>query len=370
VLAKARKVERYLRETGGFSYSLKAGRRVNRNLDPVEDFLLYRKEGHCEYFASALALLLRAKGIPARVISGFHGGEWNEMGGFYQVRQFHAHSWVEAYLPPETHDEVVPFGQWPEGGRWVVLDGTPASERAEVVSQQENSRFSGLKAYGDYMQYLWSSYVLGMDADKQRDAIYNPISRGATGVVTSLFDREAWRRMFDDFFRRVAVLDWSYFQGEWFNWRGFVVTTGFLWACVGAVRLAQWFSDWLGRRRQAAAQERAHAQAEVEFYRRLEQVLARLRLGRKRGQTPREFAVEAGGRLADQPERQPLAALPRRIVEAFYRVRYGGQTLSSQDMALVDTALAELEVRLAPDPRVDGLLGRNGSRNGSQKNGA
>ena len=67
-------------------------------LDPVEDFLVNRKKGHCEYFASALALLLRSVNIPSRIVNGFKGGDWNELTETMNVRQKHAHSWVEAFI--------------------------------------------------------------------------------------------------------------------------------------------------------------------------------------------------------------------------------------------------------------------------------
>ena len=87
----------YLRESGEFSYSLKMDV-ADPTIDPVEDFLVNRKAGHCEYFASALAMLLRSVGIPARVVNGFKGGDWNDLAQILYVRQKHAHSWVEVYL--------------------------------------------------------------------------------------------------------------------------------------------------------------------------------------------------------------------------------------------------------------------------------
>ena len=74
------------------------GCRSTADLDPVEDFLVNRKKGHCEYFASALALLLRSIDIPSRMVNGFKGGDWNELTETMNVRQKHAHSWVEAYI--------------------------------------------------------------------------------------------------------------------------------------------------------------------------------------------------------------------------------------------------------------------------------
>ena len=75
-------------------------------IDPIEDFVANNPRGHCEYFAAALALMLRSQGIPARVVLGYRCDEWNGPGKCYQVRQSDAHAWVEAYLaagdiPPE-----------------------------------------------------------------------------------------------------------------------------------------------------------------------------------------------------------------------------------------------------------------------------
>ena len=76
--ARACALEAYLRESGKFTYTLQM-EIFDPKLDPVEDFLVNRKSGHCEYFASALALLLRSVGIRSRVVNGFKGGDWNEL---------------------------------------------------------------------------------------------------------------------------------------------------------------------------------------------------------------------------------------------------------------------------------------------------
>src|SRR5690606_32776965 len=95
----------WLRDSGEFGYSLDASIQ-DRSVDVVEDFLLIRKQGHCEYFASALVLMLRSVDIPARLISGFKGGKVNRISGLFEVEQRHAHAWTEAYID----------------GQWVVLD--------------------------------------------------------------------------------------------------------------------------------------------------------------------------------------------------------------------------------------------------------
>src|ERR1019366_5904852 len=87
--------ESYLRKN--FSYTLELPKTDMR--DPIANFLFRRKKGHCEYFASAMAVMLRTIGIPSRVTTGFAGGVYNPISGWYVVRASDAHSWVEAYLP-------------------------------------------------------------------------------------------------------------------------------------------------------------------------------------------------------------------------------------------------------------------------------
>ena len=123
VTERARALESYLRDSGQFHYTLEMG--VNdARLDPVEDFLVNRKKGHCEYFSSALALLLRSIDIPTRVVNGFKGGDWNDLTQSMNVRQKHAHSWVEAYVGHDAQNSPI----------WITLDATPVVDRDESVA--------------------------------------------------------------------------------------------------------------------------------------------------------------------------------------------------------------------------------------------
>ena len=103
---KAVAVESYLRTR--FGYTLQLPRVLPR--DPLANFLFERRQGHCEYFASSMAVMLRTLRIPSRVVNGFRTGEFNDLTSQYLVRASNAHSWVEAYFPP--------FG-------WYEFDPTP-----------------------------------------------------------------------------------------------------------------------------------------------------------------------------------------------------------------------------------------------------
>ncbi len=133
----------------GFTYSLEMKETKRAYLD---EFLFHRKAGHCEYFATALTILLRQSGIPSRIVNGFMGVEWNEMGEYMIVRQTHAHSWVEAFLPEKG---------------WVTFDPTPPDP---LGAAQSPSRFS---LYMDLLRLNWQRYVVKYNlSDQTRMAEY------------------------------------------------------------------------------------------------------------------------------------------------------------------------------------------------------
>jgi hypothetical protein len=118
---------------------------------PVElmDFLLRVKEGHCEYYASAMAMLLRAVDIPSRVVTGFLPGEWNPTGNYFIVRQRDAHSWVEAYLPEKG---------------WVTYDPTPPNTGSPLL---RTGPLAAIENLLDSIEMRWSRHVLSFQVRDQ-----------------------------------------------------------------------------------------------------------------------------------------------------------------------------------------------------------
>jgi len=114
--------------------------------DPLTSFLLERREGHCEYVAAGLTVLLRSEGIPARVVNGFLGGEVDPLTGELVVRRLHAHSWTEALLD----------------GEWVLLDATPVLAPVDVASGQQ---------LAEAMDAFWHRSVVAYDRDAQRGSL-------------------------------------------------------------------------------------------------------------------------------------------------------------------------------------------------------
>ncbi len=150
---KAVAIENHLRNR--FTYTLNlAGKPGN---DPLAHFLFETRAGHCEYFASAMTIMLRTLGIPSREVNGFLPGEYNDLGGDYIVRASDAHSWVEVYFP---------------GMDWQTFDPTPAGP------ENASGFLTRLGKYADWIEITWSEWVIGYDFGHQL-ALAQNLQRGS-----------------------------------------------------------------------------------------------------------------------------------------------------------------------------------------------
>ncbi|MDP9054696.1 MAG: DUF3488 and transglutaminase-like domain-containing protein [Acidobacteriota bacterium] len=141
-LDRALRIERHLRKD--FRYALEGPEQPVK--DPLPDFLFVRQEGYCEYFASAMAVMLRAQGIPSRVATGFQSGYYNDVSGLYVVRASDAHAWVEAWF----------------GDRgWLTFDPTPTAPAPRT------GLLSRLNMYLDAADHVWNEWVVSYDLTRQ-----------------------------------------------------------------------------------------------------------------------------------------------------------------------------------------------------------
>lgn len=144
--------------------------------DPVDEFLFESRRGFCEHYASAFVTLMRAAGIPARLVTGYQGGELNEVGNYLVVRQSNAHAWAEVWLENEG---------------WVRIDPTTAIPPSRVENTLDASRFQSTRARSgdgaafaalrnlyrqfsqgwDALNHNWNQWVLGFDREKQRELL-------------------------------------------------------------------------------------------------------------------------------------------------------------------------------------------------------
>lgn len=135
---RIRRLETYLIQN--YQYTLDFRGRTAES--PIEEFLFRYRSGQCEYFASSMVLMLRSQGIPARLATGFLGGEYNPFEGYFIVRESNAHAWVEAYLPGEG---------------WRVYDPTPP---AGLPTAEQGGAWGLARQAWDYVLFRWDRYVL------------------------------------------------------------------------------------------------------------------------------------------------------------------------------------------------------------------
>jgi protein-glutamine gamma-glutamyltransferase len=140
---RALAIERYLTTQYGYTLQLPS----QPPADPLADFLFHRRRGHCEYFASSMAVMLRTVGISSRVITGFRGAQFNQLNSTYIVRASDAHSWVEAFIP---------------GAGWTTFDPTPAGD-APVTNFWTRSQL-----YLDAAREFWREWIVNYDVSHQQ----------------------------------------------------------------------------------------------------------------------------------------------------------------------------------------------------------
>jgi transglutaminase-like putative cysteine protease len=293
---------RIVERLGSFAYSVDM--RDPGGRPPLEAFLFDWRSGHCEYFSTAMAIMLRGIGIPARNVTGFLGGRWNPFGRYYAITQGDAHSWVEA---------------WIEGEGWVTFDPTPPS-RSEV--ELAFGTLDDLAALFDALRTRWEEDVVAYDLRAQR-ALARRIARFFASLGSSGAG-EAGVRVAARTERR-APPPWS---------RPTAVVGGMVLVLVLVLYHAL-------RRRNAGDAGYPPipeaAREAVALYRALEQVLAGLGRPRPPSRTPREHAE------ALVQESFPHADAVRAITERYLEARYGGVPIERGELARLRALLREVE---------------------------
>ncbi len=277
--AQASAVEAFLRSEYGYTLELPE----EEHPDPLAHFLFERRKGHCEYFASAMAVMLRELGIPARLVTGFQSGVWNPYTGMYVIRAADAHTWVEAWLP---------------GRGWTVFEPTPPDPNRAAGGWQMR-----VALLMDAAEVFWQDWVLGYDQGRQA-LLANNVHRSGRVLGVHWLDR-----------LRGASLGWKEAAGT--AAREYGPLLALLAGCAVA-------AVWLGprglrvlriRRRVARARQGQASMADATLL-----YLEMLEALRRRGYqkppwfTPREFAAALPPELAS-----PVA----QFTEAYNALRFG-----------------------------------------------
>lgn len=277
---KALALETYLRTH--FAYSLQLPRTLPH--DPLANFLFERKQGHCEYFASSMAVMLRSLGIPSRVVNGFRTGEFNDLTSQYVVRASNAHSWVEAYFP---------------GNGWVAFDPTPGASIPMYTG------WSRISLYLDAIASFWREWVVNYDVGHQQSLAVSASSRSRHLFLVL---RRWWHRHYEALLvaaRRTG----NTVAGSPLRWGlGGVLLAASLLFGINVPR----FLRALGKLRLAARPERSPKLAATIWYERMTDSVARRGWHKSPTQTPDEFVA----RIDDAGVRQRVAEFTRHYESA------------------------------------------------------
>ncbi len=292
----ARRIVSYL-HSSEFTYSLEQPD-VKKDT-PLDAFLFRAKSGHCEYFASAMAIMLRTLNIPSRNVTGFVGGRYNPYGGYYALRQGDAHSWVEAFI---------------EHRGWVTFDPTPPA-RAGLGPRQ--NLWADVQALVDALRTRWLTSIVGYDLRTQV-TILRKLAR--------FFERHS---LTGGGANMPSLKDGARATYKLLRFAGLVLFVlglplGFLW--------------WRRRRaKQGKARAlSADAAQAVKLYQELERALAARGYARPASSTPSEHSRELTARGF------PHADEVHEVTERYMQARYGGRALEPAEQAQLKSAIAKV----------------------------
>lgn len=266
--------------------------------DPISSFLFKNKAGHCEYFATAMVLLLRHLDIPSRIVNGFLQGEYNEIGGFYAVRNSEAHSWVEVYV----------------GGMWIPFDPSP---RPATGAGESLSALLSLRKIFDSVGFFWDRYVLIFSAQDQIDAL--------TAA------RDQYRKVREQFKSTNFVPDQLFARLNGFVFRNFRNFAAYLLGFLGFTLLVIRFH----RRRH---REKVNT-TPILFYQEMLTILCKKGFMKRPQITPKEFVTDISDKLSPSSKSDVFF-----LTDLFYKSRFGQYALSPSDADSVDAALIRLRM--------------------------
>ncbi len=306
---KAKAIEKYLQTQFGYTLELEAG-----GDEPLADFLFNIREGHCEYFATAMAIMLRTQGIATRIVNGFQQGEYNETADVYVVKQKNAHSWVEVYFPKEN--------------AWIPFDPTPFAGQNDGAAI--NSGIIGkFNTYLEALETFWIQYFVAFDNQEQR-SLFRSVKNSFSDYQskTSAWLTEMQYRL-SDWWKEVRGD-----KGLQTSAKAIAFGIGYLITAVLGIILIVWLFRKIKRleiwQKLYAWLKHKNETTIVEFYERMQKVLANKGFTRASHQTPLEFAF-----ALNMPEAV-------RITEKYNRVRFGEKKLSKDEANEIENWLNDL----------------------------
>jgi transglutaminase-like putative cysteine protease len=290
---KASAIAAYLRTHYAYSLDLSG---TPPTADPLPYFLFTRRAGHCEYFASAMTVMVRSLGIPARYINGFLPGEFNDVGGDYVIRASDAHSWVEVYFP---------------GYGWITFDPTPPA------ADSPRNWSARLGEYWDWFQLTWNDWIINYDFAHQFQLAQNleRTSRSWTEQLRARWDAAKWAAMQRMLKAQSRFVQWPHHAALAAALSVFLLALIVLGPARKRLRTA-----W--RLRTGRGELNPHLA--TLHYQKMLRLLERRGLRKTPGQTPREFATSIGP--------TEIAAPVAQLTALYQASRFGNQGTQIEQM--------------------------------------
>jgi transglutaminase-like putative cysteine protease len=297
---RARAIETYLRKNYDYTLDL----RTIDSAQPIQHFLFHDKRGHCELFATSMVLLLRSVEIPARLVTGFRGGNFQKQNDIYEIRKMDAHTWVEAYI---------------DGEGWYQFDPTPAPPM-EIFSGR--LYFKQLKALYESISVRWKNLVIDYNSNLRRK-IFAGISRTVGGAYESV----ANSRLLAHFWRKFSA---NITQAPVLAVALFLLSLNIA-AAVLLMRLRR-----RGLHLSALLLGSRSRHYLSYFYERIILAIHGQVVQKKSEATPREFALSLAA------ARQKDAAIVEDLMTIYYALRFGSARPSVELMRRVEMLLRQL----------------------------
>lgn len=312
-----RRIMSYLSPENGFSYSLTPTRKDTK-LDPVEDFLLNTKTGHCEYFASACVLMLQAVKVPARLVNGYYGCELNSVTGKYEVRQRHAHAWTEAFVD----------------GKWQTIEATPEADRAALMTKNESTTL--MSNIQEAISDFWNDGIHNMSAQRQQE-FFAPVISTSKSLYETIQEQGLLTTA------RLWLVGLATSPEKWVSWQGGVVTFLLLATIAGLIRIQafQRIRNQIHALWELRSPRHKSLKSVIRFYEGFCTLCERHGLKLPPSNSALENAHIATIEFQSKISSAEIRSLPVRIAEAFNQVRFGNQPLSDEQAAAISRDLQQ-----------------------------
>ncbi len=301
-------IKRHLLEQ--YRYSLDVGSPLSAK--PLEDFLFRRKTGYCEHYATAMVVLLRAVGVPARLVTGFLASEWNDFGNYYTVRQKDAHAWVEVFFPHSG---------------WITADPTPT-----IGESAPDPWWHSIGRVMDSVRLRWDRLIVQYSVSDQLAVVQGIRESSESFRAKISLSFAGWLNPLSNAMTRLGRLVQQSNRGQLITLLALVTLGGTFFVLV--------IRQMTRSRRGNSAELPAGQREAIQLYKRMVDLLSTHGLTKPTSTAPIEFAQRV------RRQRHDVGLLVETLTQFYCRVRFGKIPLTPEELARADQLLAQLRTVL------------------------